>query len=85
MNLQQLYEWTAELERQFGQWLYVTPGIQYAGKQNPGQKQLTTPEIAVQQCQSSVLVIGSAVTKAEDKRAVALEIIESMVPYMKAL
>jgi len=53
------------LEKKFGSdFLYVTPGIQYAGVFRQGQKQLYTPAQAVQDCKSSVLVIGGAVTLA---------------------
>lgn len=72
-----------ELEKRFGEWLYVTPGIKFAGVQNEGQKQLDTPEGAVQACKSSVLVIGSAITKAEDKRAAAYAILQSMAPHVR--
>lgn len=50
-----------ELEKRFGKWLYVTPGIKYAGVQNVGQKQLDTPDGAVAACKSSILVIGTAI------------------------
>ena len=67
------------LEEEFGSDLiYVTPGIKWAGKQGVGQKQLYTPIEAVQDCKSSILVIGSAITKAEDKRATAYEILQVM-------
>jgi len=68
-----------ELEREFGSdFLYVTPGIKWAGVQNLGQKQLYTPVQAVQECSNSILVIGSAITKADDKRATSVEILEAM-------
>ncbi len=71
-----------ELEKRFGKWLYATPGIKYAGIQNVGQKQLDTPDGAVQACSSSVLVIGSAITKAQDKRGTAREILKVMAQYI---
>ena len=68
-----------ELEKEFGSdFLYVTPGIKWAGKQGAGQKQLYTPDKAVIDCSSSILVIGSAITKAEDKKATAYEILQAM-------
>jgi orotidine-5'-phosphate decarboxylase len=70
------------LERKLGEWTYVTPGIKYAGVQNVGQKQLDTPDGAVQACDSSVLVIGSAVTKAQDKRKTTYEILQAMAPHV---
>lgn len=66
------------LEKEFGAWSYVTPGIAWKGRQGMGQKQLYTPDLAVQDCKSSILVIGSAVTKAEDRRAAAYEILQAM-------
>jgi len=71
-----------EMEKQFGQWLYVTPGIKYAGVQNVGQKQLDTPDGAVQACSSSILVVGSAITKAKDRRATAYEILQVMAKHL---
>ncbi len=67
------------LEKEFGSdFTYVTPGIKWAGKQGAGQKQLYTPDKAVKDCGSSILVIGSAITKAEDKKATAYEILRAM-------
>jgi orotidine-5'-phosphate decarboxylase len=67
------------LEKEFGSdFTYVTPGIKWAGKQGAGQKQLYTPDLAVRDCSSSILVIGSAITKAEDKRGTAYEILRAM-------
>lgn len=48
--------------------LFVTPGIKWAGKMGMGQKQLYTPDKAVIDCENSILVIGSAITKSEDPR-----------------
>lgn len=68
-----------ELEKRFGSdFVYVTPGIKWAGKAGTGQKQLYTPDLAVRDCSSSILVIGSAITKAEDKRATAYDILQAM-------
>lgn len=54
-----------ELEKMFGSdFLYVTPGIKWAGIQREGQKQLYTPDKAVQDCTSSILVIGGAIITA---------------------
>ncbi|MBU0460340.1 MAG: orotidine-5'-phosphate decarboxylase [Nanoarchaeota archaeon] len=53
------------LEEEFGSdFTYVTPGIKWAGVQREGQKQLYTPDRAVQDCSSSILVIGGAIAKA---------------------
>jgi orotidine-5'-phosphate decarboxylase len=53
------------LEHEFGSdFTYVTPGIKWKGKAGLGQKQLYTPDKAVKDCSSSILVIGSAITKA---------------------
>ncbi len=71
------------LEKEFGSdFLYVTPGIKWDGKQGTGQKQLYTPDKAVQDCSNSILVIGSAITKAEDKRSTAYEILQAMAKYL---
>jgi orotidine-5'-phosphate decarboxylase len=70
------------LEKEFGKWLYVTPGIEWKGKSGLGQQQLYTPDKAVQDCKSSILVIGSAITKAQDKRKTAYEILQAMAPYV---
>jgi orotidine-5'-phosphate decarboxylase len=68
-----------ELEKQFGSdFLYITPGIQWAGKAGAGQKQLYTPNKAVKDCGNSILVIGSAITKAQDKVQTAYEILQAM-------
>lgn len=71
------------LEKEFGSdFAYVTPGIKWAGKAGEGQKQLYTPDKAVQDCSSSILVIGSAITKAEDKRGTAYQILQSMANHL---
>ena len=67
------------LEKEFGnKFLYVTPGISYGGVQGVGQKQIYDPAQAVKDCKNSILVIGSAITKAEDRRKTAYEILQSM-------
>jgi orotidine-5'-phosphate decarboxylase len=72
-----------ELEKRFGGgFMYVTPGITYGGKQGAGQKQLCSPEQAVRECKNSILVIGSAITKAENKVQTAYDILKSMAPYI---
>lgn len=71
------------LEKEFGSdFLYITPGIKWAGKAGAGQKQLYTPDKAVQDCSSSILVIGSAITKAEDKKETAYEILKAMAEHL---
>lgn len=73
-----------KLESEFGSdFIYVTPGIKWAGVQNQGQKQLYTPDQAVADCSSSILVIGSAITKAEDKAKAAGEILNAMADNLK--
>lgn len=70
-------------ENEFGSdFLYVTPGIKFAGVQREGQKQLYTPDKAVQDCSNSILVIGGAITKAEDKRQTAYEILQVMAEHL---
>jgi orotidine-5'-phosphate decarboxylase len=57
------------LEKEFGydpNFLFVTPGIEWAGVHREGQKQLYTPDLAVKDCKNSVLVIGGAITKLAD-------------------
>ena len=69
-----------ELERRFGGdgFLFVTPGIEWGGNKGDGQKQLYTPDLAVRDCKNSILVVGSAITKAKDKKATAYEILQAM-------
>ncbi len=50
--------------------------------QREGQKQLYTPDLAVQDCSNSILVIGGAITKAEDKRGTAYEILQAMAKHL---
>lgn len=65
------------LEHEFGKdFLYVTPGIKWKGNKNMGQKQLYTPDRAVQDCKSSILVIGSAITKSDTPKKIAQEILD---------
>jgi len=71
-----------KLEKKFGKWEYVTPGIKYAGVQNTGQKQLDTPDGSVQKCKHNRLVIGSAITKSQNPRKTAHEILQVMAPYV---
>ena len=67
------------LEKEFGSdFMYVTPGIKWAGIQREGQKQLYTPDLAVKDCSSSILVIGSAITKAENRVQTAYDILQAM-------
>lgn len=67
------------LEKEFGSdFLYVTPGIEWKGKKGEGQKQLYTPDMAIRDCSNSILVIGSAVTGAENRRETAYEILQAM-------
>ena len=68
-----------ELEREFGSdFIYVTPGIKWAGRSGEGQKQLYTPDKAVRDCNNSILVLGSAITKAENRRETAREILRTI-------
>jgi len=68
-----------ELEKKFGSdFLYVTPGIEWKGKKGKGQAQLYTPEKAVKECTNSILVIGSAITKAKDKEKTAYDILKTI-------
>lgn len=72
-----------QLEKEFGSaLLYVTPGIEWKGKKGEGQKQLYTPGQAVNDCNNSILVPGSAITKAENKKRTAHEILEDMAKYL---
>lgn len=67
------------LEKEFGSdLLYVTPGIRWKGKKGEGQKQLYAPDLAVRDCKNSILVIKSAITKAENKQETAYEILQAM-------
>lgn len=71
------------LEKEFGSdFMYVTPGIKWAGVQREGQKQLYTPDLAVQDCSNSILVIGGAITEAKDKKATAYEILQEMAKHL---
>lgn len=69
-----------ELEKRFGSdnFVYVTPGIEWGGNKGDGQKQLYTPDLAVRDCKNSILVIGSAITKAQDRAATAYDILKVM-------
>ena len=63
-------------------YLFVTPGIKWEGKHGTGQKQLYTPDRAVQDCKNSILVIGSAITKRQNRRNITLDIIQNMSENM---
>ena len=72
-----------QLEKEFGSTLlYVTPGIEWKGKKGAGQKQLYTPGQAVNDCNNSILILGSAITKAENRKRTAYEILEDMAKYI---
>ena len=78
-----------ELEKRFGKWTYVTPGISHGGVQNVGQKQVTTVESVAQASQNAILVIGSALlgTKKDPKpretwRPTAYEMLQIMAKYV---
>lgn len=72
-----------EIQTQLGvDYLFVTPGIKWAGKHGTGQKQLYTPDKAVQDSNNSILVIGGAITKAENRRDTTFEIICNMSEYI---
>ncbi len=71
-----------ELEKKFGSdIIYVTPGIKWKEKKGKGQKQLYTPGMAVSDCSNSILVIGSAITKADDRKEIAYEILQDMARF----
>ncbi len=71
------------LEKEFGSdFLYVTPGVDWKGLHSEGQKQLYTPDRAVQDCTSSVLVIGTAIRKAQDRKATSYEILQVMTQHL---
>lgn len=71
------------LEREFGgDFLYVTPGIEFGGRGGADQKQLYTPDRAVQDCRNSILVTGRAILTAPERRAVAYAMLQSMAPYV---
>lgn len=73
-----------ELEKKFGsQLLYVTPGIKMGTLQNKGQKQLSEPDEAVRDCSRSLLIIGSAITKALNPEQQAYAALQQMAPYLK--
>ena len=66
------------LEQMGYDFIKVTPGIKWAGVQREGQKQLYTPDMAVNDCKNSILVIGGALTKAKDRRGTAYDILRAM-------
>jgi orotidine-5'-phosphate decarboxylase len=71
------------LEKEFGSdFMFVTPGIKWAGKAGKGQKQIYTPDRAVQDCTNSTLVIGSAISKAKDRVGTTYEILQAMAQYL---
>jgi orotidine-5'-phosphate decarboxylase len=70
------------MEKLFGPWLYVTPGVAYGEDKGEGQKQLYTADMAIQDCSSSILVLGSAVTKAVDKYQRACDINALMAEHL---
>ncbi|NCC71515.1 orotidine-5'-phosphate decarboxylase [bacterium] len=73
-----------KLEQIFGnQLLYVTPGINMRNLANIGQKQLYEASAAVKDCSNSILIIGSAITKAPNMEEQAYKILKEMAPYMK--
>jgi orotidine-5'-phosphate decarboxylase len=73
----------SSMEKLFGSdWLYVTPGVVYGQDSGFGQKQLYTVDRAVQDCSSSILVLGSAITKAVDKYQRACDINALMAQYL---
>lgn len=72
------------LEMKFNGLLYVTPGLKMGEIANKRQKQLYEPSNAVKDCKNSILIIGSAITKAPDMEAQAYRALQEMVPYMKA-
>ncbi|MGM5488320.1 MAG: orotidine 5'-phosphate decarboxylase / HUMPS family protein, partial [Nanobdellota archaeon] len=78
------------LEKRFGhELLYVNPGIKMGGIANKGQKQLYEPADAVRDCSNSILIIGTAITKADSMEAQAERALEQMtkaslsLPYQK--
>jgi len=69
------------LEKRFGfdeNFVYVTPGIKWAGIQGKGQKQLYTPGMGARDCRNSIQVWGSAVTKADNMELAAYEMLQDM-------
>ena len=64
--------------------LYVTPAIKapISGIVREGQKRVYTPGRAVQDCGNSILVVGGAITKADDMRQAAYEVLQDMAKYL---
>lgn len=72
------------IEAEFGDhFTKITPGIKWKGKQREGQKQVYTPDQAVREANNSILVLGGAVTTAEDPIATAYEIIQAMAANLR--
>jgi orotidine-5'-phosphate decarboxylase len=72
------------LEQRFGmELLYVTPGINLGNLLNVGQKQLYEPSNAVKDCSNSILIIGSAITKALNMEEQAYRVLKEMTPFMR--
>ncbi|NQZ85215.1 MAG: orotidine 5'-phosphate decarboxylase [Nanoarchaeales archaeon] len=71
------------LEKKFGNKLrFITPGVQLNGLVNEGQKQVYDIASAVRDCRNSILVVGSAYTKAPNMEKQALLGLREMAPYM---
>ena len=51
---------------------------------NIGQKELYEPSDAVRDCSNSILIVGSAVTKAPNMEEQAHRVLREMAPYMEA-
>ena len=72
------------LEQRFGnKLLYVTPGVKMGDIANVGQKQLYEPSDAVKDCSNSILIIGSAITKAPYMEEQAHRALHEMAQYIK--
>jgi len=72
-----------KMEKRFGSsLLYVTPGIEWGGVAGAGQKQLYDPVQAIKDCNNSILVIGSAITKAPNSAQTAYEIVQAMAKHI---
>ena len=72
-----------ELEKLFGTDLIkIAPGVSLNGRHGRGQKHVYEPKDALIGCTNSIIVAGSAVTDASDRRLVAYKMLQAMAPYV---
>jgi orotidine-5'-phosphate decarboxylase len=72
------------LEKEFGSdFIYLAPGIEWNGIHGSSQEHYCTPDVAMRESKGAILVAGSAVLQAPDRREAAYGILQAISKAME--